>query len=294
MKNAVSRIIRQSVSIALFGLLLTVGCSNLIPTSLTALQADSVRVVTADQLRYVPLNPARGDRSPQAGVLWGDIRKDEASGTLLRFADGFSSPPHIHNITYRAVVISGEIHNDDPEAAMLWMDPGSFWIQPAGEVHITAAKPGRGGTAFLEILTGPYLVQPSTEAFDDGERPLNLLRDNIVWMSAEEFRWLNGTGGAEGVQAALLWGDLRSGAEKGLFLMMPADYRGMLRAVDHGIRSVVVKGGVEHQVAGVTELSSLMAGGFFESAAGVEHSLSCRSASPCLLYVRTQGAFEVR
>ncbi|MEL6545820.1 MAG: DUF4437 domain-containing protein, partial [Myxococcota bacterium] len=39
------------------------------------------------------------------------------------------------------------------------MGPGSYWMQPAGEVHITAAKPGAGGTSFLEILSGPYLVK---------------------------------------------------------------------------------------------------------------------------------------
>lgn len=56
-----------------------------------------------------------------------------ASGSLVTFVDGFQSPPHIHNITYRAVVIRGRIHNDDPEAARLWMEPGSYWTQPAGE-----------------------------------------------------------------------------------------------------------------------------------------------------------------
>ena len=54
--------------------------------------------------------------------------------------DGFSSPPHIHNVTYRAMVIKGLVHNDDPEAENMWMPPGSFWTQPAGEAHITSAK----------------------------------------------------------------------------------------------------------------------------------------------------------
>lgn len=83
---------------------------------------------------------------------------------------GFESPPHIHNITYRGVVIEGVMHNDDPTAAKMWMPPGSFWTQPAGEDHTTAAD-GETNLIYLEIDSGPYLVKPSAEQFDNGERP---------------------------------------------------------------------------------------------------------------------------
>ena len=79
----------------------------------------TAEVVSRSDIRFQPLNPARGDSSPKAGVLWGDIKKDVPSGALIVFADGFSSPPHIHNVTYRAVVISGAVHNDDPDAGKL-------------------------------------------------------------------------------------------------------------------------------------------------------------------------------
>ncbi|WP_418153088.1 DUF4437 domain-containing protein [Litorimonas sp. RW-G-Af-16] len=57
---------------------------------------------------------------------------------------------------------------------------GTFWTQPAGEVHITSARPGVGGTGFLEIMEGPYLVHPGDKAFDNGERPLNLVSSNMI------------------------------------------------------------------------------------------------------------------
>ena len=132
----------------------------------------------AQDVDWSPLNPARGDKSPQAANLWGDRTEDGATGFLVKFVDGFSSPPHIHNVTYRGVVIAGEVHNDDPDAANMWMPNGSFWTQPAGEVHITAVGP-TGGTAFLEIQSGPYLVRPSIEAFDNGERPINMEARNL-------------------------------------------------------------------------------------------------------------------
>ena len=68
-----------------------------------ALAEQSVEVVARPEVKLQPLNPLRGDASPKAGVLWGDIKKDLSTGTLIEFADGFCSPPHIHNITYRAV-----------------------------------------------------------------------------------------------------------------------------------------------------------------------------------------------
>lgn len=152
---------------------------------------ESVQVISPNDVDYQPLNPARGDASPQAGVLWGDIRENVPSGVILRFADGFSSPPHIHNITYRAVVIDGAIHNDDADAANMWMEPGAFWMQPAGEVHITSAQPGGTGTAFLEILEGPYLVQPSSAAFENGEQPLNVSQENMVWLGPDSLNWIS-------------------------------------------------------------------------------------------------------
>ena len=151
----------------------------------------ATEIVERADIHFQPLNPAHGDASPQAGVLWGDIEKNVASGALMVFADGFSSPPHIHNITYRAIVISGADHNDDPGAEKSWMGPGSFRIQPAGESHITAAASGNEGTAFLEIMEGPYLVKSPESAFDNGERPLNIDARNLVWIYASDVSWVD-------------------------------------------------------------------------------------------------------
>ncbi|WP_081485539.1 DUF4437 domain-containing protein [Bernardetia litoralis] len=140
------------------------------------------KVVLSSEIVFEKLNPARGDQSPQAGTIWGDRNGTEATGFLAKFADGFSSPPHIHNITYRAVVIKGLIHNDDPNAEKMWMPMGSFWTQPTGEAHITAAK-GKENIALVEIDNGPYLVKPTDEAVDNGERPINIDASNIIWLN---------------------------------------------------------------------------------------------------------------
>ena len=128
------------------------------------------KVVAANDIKWGYLNSLRGDKSPGAADLWGNRTTDTATGMLVRFKKGFESPPHIHNITYRGIVIEGLMHNDDPNAAKMWMPAGSFWTQPAGEDHTTAANT-ETNLIYLEIDSGPYLVKPSKEKFDNGERP---------------------------------------------------------------------------------------------------------------------------
>ncbi|MEL7022320.1 MAG: DUF4437 domain-containing protein [Pseudomonadota bacterium] len=282
----------------LFGIsavcLFLVGCADAEVSPMTDEQRDSIQVITPDEVDYQPLNPARGDASPRAGVLWGDIRQNVASGVFLRFAAGFTSPPHIHNITYRAVVITGEVHNDDPEAARLWMGPGSFWIQPAGEDHITAAPPSSGATAFLEILEGPYLVQPSQDAFENSERPINLVPSNMVWMGPDAFGWIRPTPNQETQpEATLLWGSLEPGKPSATFVKLPPSYSGTLHTIDASLKAVTIAGDVLHEVLDVTESRALTPGGYFASADGVPHSLTCEAESHCLIYVRTDGQFRL-
>jgi hypothetical protein len=180
----------------------------------------SVDVVTVSEVKWEQLNPTRGDKSPQAGTLWGDRKGAVPTGFLVKFVDGFSSPPHIHNATYRAVVISGLIHNDDPDAAEMWMPAGSFWTQPKGEVHITAAK-GATNVALVEIDVGPYLVLPAEEAFDSGERPINVDASNIVWVDPPGVHASD-----NGPKLAYLWGNLEDGQSNGSFVKLPAGFMG--------------------------------------------------------------------
>ncbi len=266
----------------------------------SAAQAEStVEVIPRSEIQFQPLNPARGDASPKAGVLWGDIGKDVPSGALIEFVDGFSSPPHIHNITYRAVVISGAIHNDDPAAEKLWMEPGSFWTQPAGESHITAAAMGSRGTAFLEIMSGPYLVKPSAEAFDNGERPVNLEARNVVWLDASDVTWIDqgpASGVAAGAKVAFLWGGLAEGQKNGTFLKLPAGSSGELGGNGSWLRAVVIQGQLRHPSPPNTDTDAgeLGPGSYLGSKVGGVLKLSCvGSKEDCLVYVSTEGRYRL-
>lgn len=265
--------------------------------SQTLQPSGAVEVVPSAEVAFQPLNPARGDAGPQAGVLWGDIREDVPTGTIIRFKPGFSSPPHIHNITYRAVVISGAVHNDDPTAEPMWMGPGSFWTQPAGATHITAAREDAGlSSAFLEIQEGPYLVQPTDRAFANGELPVNVAAGNIVWIDADDVAWVDAPGATEGAdqpKMAFLWGEPADAKKNGTFLKLPAGFKGSITGGDAWLRAVVISGSATHQAPGTSDATLLDPGSYFGSATATVHEVICTDAEPCVFYVSAEGKYDV-
>lgn len=203
---------------------------------------DSVKskneVVTAANVEWGWLNPLRGDKSPAAGKLWGDRTKNEPAGFLVKFKKGFSSPAHIHNITYRGVVIKGLLHNDDEQAEKQWLPAGSYWQQPAGEAHITAAD-GQENMAFLDIQEGPYLVKPTSEAFDNGERPVNVDKTNLVWLNANDIEWV---ATKINVETAFLWGSHNKNQLRATLLKLPAGFKGKIKNLSPNFRAVIISG----------------------------------------------------
>ncbi|PVV17781.1 MAG: hypothetical protein B6D74_17520 [gamma proteobacterium symbiont of Ctena orbiculata] len=249
--------------------------------------AESINeVILASEVEWEQLNPARGNKSPMAATLWGDRKGVVPTGFLAKFVDGFSSPPHIHNVTYRAVVISGGIHNDDPNAAAMWMPAGSFWTQPKGEVHITAAK-GKNNVALVEIDKGPYLVLPVDKTFDSGERPINLDASNIVWVDPP------GTSAASnGPKVAYLWGSQQDGQSNGTFIKLPTGFTGKIQSTGSTFRAVVIKGQSQYQVS-ETEVKRLEPGSYFSSMGSSIHIVSSISEEESILYIHTIGSYEI-
>ena len=253
------------------------------------------QVVLMSEVEWGPLNPARGDQSPRAGTLWGDRTNSGPSGFLVEFVSGFSSPPHIHNVTYRGVVISGLIHNDDPNAEDMWLPVGSFWTQPAGEVHITAAEDSNN-LAYIEIDEGPYLVLPAEEAFDNGERPVNVDESNIVWLDASDITWVDQpeTQAFEnGLKMAFLWGKPQDGQLNGTLVKLPPGFTGELHSNGSTLRAVVIQGQPSHRLSGETKVNSLKPGSYFGSEGEIVHQVSCEAEEECIIYMRTEGKFNI-
>ncbi|MEO0508302.1 MAG: DUF4437 domain-containing protein [Verrucomicrobiota bacterium] len=269
--------------------------------SSVALVAETTILQVSD-VDWEKLNPARGDQSPQAGTLWGDRKAafepengDWAvcpfcsdglvpTGFLAKFVDGFSSPPHIHNVTYRAVVISGLVHNDDPDAAHMWMSPGSFWTQPKGEVHITSAK-GEPVIALVEIDTGPYLVMPPAEAFDSGERPVNVHTSNIVWVTPPGLPIE-----ADGPKIAYLWGNPEGGSDYGTFIKLPAGFSGLIESTGSTFRLVTISGEPEYHGE---ETVTLDPGSYLSSSGDATHQIDSHTEQESIFYIRSNGSYSI-
>lgn len=249
------------------------------------------KVVLSSEVTFDQLNPARGDKSPAAGTLWGNRSEEVATGFLLKPTDGFQSPAHIHNVSYRGIVIDGLFHNDDPKAVEMWMPAGSFWTQPAGETHITAAK-GVNALAYIEIDNGPYLVMHEDEAFDNGQRPVNVDSTNIVWQNAGDLVWNNlPNDKLRGVKLAYLWGETSQLGLRGNMLKLPAGFKGMVSSNASSLKAIVIKGDISYNDKG--DVKSLNPGSMFSSKGFYNHKIQCTSDTDCIVYLRADDDFKI-
>ena len=232
-------------------------------------------------INWTALNPARGEKSPQAANLWGDRKKSGASGFLVQFSDGFQSPDHIHNVSYRAVVISGHIHNKPPKSEKEWMSPGSFWTQPAGQLHITAAK-GDTPIVYVEIDDGPYLVRPPEKAYLNGEKPMNIDASNIVWLNQSASRISN----VKGIEIAHLWHDTHT-QTRGLFIKIPAGKTIQLKTTGKTLHGIIIQGNPKHNTV------KLSPGYAFSSETHDKQVLQSGKTLESIIYVRSNGQISI-
>ncbi len=274
---------------SLFVLTLFISCNQEEKKEVSKIENPTNKVILSSDIIWEKLNPARGDKSPQAGTIWGDRKGKVATGFLAKFVDGFSSPPHIHNVTYRAVVIEGLIHNDDPAAANMWMPKGSFWTQPKGESHITSAK-GDVNIAYVEIDHGPYLVKPIDQAFDNGEKPVNISANNVVWLNNTKTNCIDSNSNAE---ISFLWEGKNTNKTKGLFIKLPKQFSGKIKTDSTILHAVIISGNLTYEMPKNEGKKTLDPGSYFTSTAKAEHSVTNHNEEDVIIYIRTNGNIYV-
>lgn len=150
--------------------------------------------------------------------------------------------------------------------------------------------------AYIEIQEGPYLVLPAEQAFDRGERPINVDASNVVWLDASSTTWIDGRGrpsGAEGARLAFLWGDPGDDAPSGSLVELPAGFSGVLRCHGASVRAVVIQGRPTHRRPGEREARHLEPGSYFGSTGESAHLVSCGPGEGCIIYVRAEGRFDI-
>ncbi|MDY7020480.1 MAG: DUF4437 domain-containing protein, partial [Cyanobacteriota bacterium] len=177
--------------------------------------------------------------------------------------------------------------NDDPNAEKMWLPRSSFWTQPAGGVHITAAE-GSNNLAYIEIDEGPYLVLPTEEAFSSDDKPINVDVSNIVWIDQPGI-----PDSANEPKVAFLWGSPEDDQLNGTLVKMPAGFTGKIGSHGSTFRAVVIQGRSNHQLLGETDIKTLEPGSYFGSTGEAVHQVSSEATEESIIYVRTNGKFDV-
>ncbi len=99
-------------------------------------------MVTPDQVDYQPLNPARGDASPQAGTLWGDLDDGGLSASFVKLPAGHTSDLSVESDRLRAVIVDGAlIHSVAGLETQSELGAGGFFESDAGVPHALACHP---------------------------------------------------------------------------------------------------------------------------------------------------------
>ncbi len=253
----------------MYKIVLIIGIIVMINTTVSATE----KVIPFDDIKWGLLNPARGDKSPKAFDLWGDRTKNKATGMLVKFEPNFSSPPHIHNITYKGIVIEGLVHNDSQFADYNWLPSGSYWLQPAGQEHVTAAEEVYN-MAYIEIDSGPYLVEPIEKAFDTGENPITARAENINWKKIENK-----------IEIASLWGASAMKVPHGFMLKLPTNSSTRLDIEAQDFHLVVIKGAIEYK-------KQILKKGSYIGNSGKENLL-LNTENEAIIYIRTNGKVSI-
>lgn len=100
-------------------------------------QSDTMKVVPFGTLQFSKKEPG----NPQIAPVRGNPEK-EGSSIVMKMGRG-AFPLHTHTSDYQLMVIKGTMKHwgtNQTQAQAVKMPPGSYWYQPAGEVHGDACE----------------------------------------------------------------------------------------------------------------------------------------------------------
>jgi anti-sigma factor ChrR (cupin superfamily) len=118
-----------------------------------------------------------------------------------------------------------------------------------------------------------------------GTRPAPVAAADLQWMDLDPT-------GAPGVKIANLWGNPGTG-RFGAFLKLPAGFAAPLHTHTHPIKVVVVSGTYIQGPEGAAEFRLTPGSYLMQPGGNYRHTTSCDRASDCVIFVESNGAFDL-
>lgn len=131
-------------------------------------------------------------------------------------------------------------------------------------------------------------MKPTSEALDNGERPVNVDKTNLVWLNAKDIEWINEK---SKVKTAFLWGSHEKNQLRVTLLKLPAGFKGKIQNLSPSFRAVIISGGLTHQFAKNGEKKELNAPSYFGAEENATSIISAEKET--VIYIRSNGSFKV-
>jgi len=117
--------------------------------------AEPAKPTPIGDVKWTPLVPQLGAKSPQMSVVFGDV-KNGPVGLLLKFPPGFTPGPHTHSSDYYGVSIAGVVQDADVGKleASPKLGPGGHWMEAANHPHDNQCSPAGECIEFVYFPRG--------------------------------------------------------------------------------------------------------------------------------------------
>ena len=144
-----------------------------------------------------------------------------------------------------------------------------------------------------ETVLGFALLLSLASCADTGGNTDGTSGNRPIPISAADLKWTDlDPAGAPGVKIAKLWGDPANGAF-GAFFRLPAGFAAPLHTHTHPMKVVMVSG-IYIQGPDGAPVFRLGPGSYLMQPGGnYRHTTSCDTASDCVFFVESNGAFDL-
>lgn len=130
-------------------------------------------------------------------------------------------------------------------------------------------------------------MKPIDEAFDNGERPINIEFSNLVWLDKNTSKVIHSDSRAE-ISFLIEEAEYRS-----LFIKLPKGFDGKIETNGEIAHAVVIQGELSYTMPMTKTQQYLDLGSYFGSSNKSTHRVKNTSNLETILYVRTNGDVTV-